>query len=195
MLSFSYNREIKRKLFHLSSSVIGISLLLVGKSIVLPITILLTFIVLFFDIIRNRNTIIKDLYNKLFQIMTRPQESNNLTGASWLLFGASITMLLFDELPSATGLLFLSIGDSVAALFGRKYGKTKIGHKSLEGSIAFFISCVIISLFIPGLNIWVGVISASVATVVELVGIFKLNDNFTIPIVTALFVQIFGGLF
>jgi len=88
----------------------------------------------------------------------------------------------------------LSFGDSISALIGRKFGKTKIGNKSLEGSISFFLSCVVVAFFIPGLNVWIGIISAFFAAIIELVGIHKLNDNLTIPIATALIVQILGGL-
>jgi len=126
--------------------------------------------------------------------MTRPEELTKFTGATWLLFSASITILVFNEIPAATGLLFLSFGDSISALIGRKFGKTKIGNKSLEGSISFFLSCVVVAFFIPGLNVWIGIISAFFAAIIELVGIHKLNDNLTIPIATALIVQILGGL-
>lgn len=97
------------------------------------------------------------------------------------------------------GFLPLVIGDAVANLIGIKYGKhkfnvIKIPDKSLEGTLAAFISTSFIllivlivyhflNLFIPSIfNIlWISIIVGLIGSLVELLSIKGL-DNLTIPI-------------
>ena len=82
------------------------------------------------------------IYLTFFSIVTRDIEKrqNNVTGASYYLLGCLIVVYFFEDINLImASLLVMSISDSVAALIGVKYGKTKIyGNKSLEGSFSFF---------------------------------------------------------
>ena len=63
--------------------------------------------------------------------------------------GFAVTFL-FPKEAAATALTVMFLGDTAAALFGRKYGKHKIndGKKSVEGSLAFFsVSLAVLYFF------------------------------------------------
>ena len=78
-------------------------------------------------------------------------------------------------------MLFLSIGDSMAAIVGQAIGRISIGHKSLEGTLACFTACALIAL--PTTLTWpVALAGAATAAVVELMEIPILNDNVAIPL-------------
>ena len=80
----------------------------------------------------------------------------------------------------------MSIGDSFAALFGKKIPKFKIGQKSIIGTLAgIFSSLVVVLLVNQILPTYVLVIGAVVAMLVELIP-FPINDNLTIPILSGL---------
>jgi hypothetical protein len=91
-------------------------------------------------------------------------------------------------------ILFMAWGDCVTGLV-----RSQLYHKPVKGlwgSLAMFLTCLIISLaFIH--PFWIGLVVSSVATVTEYtcgdVGILtKIDDNFAIPITS--FVTLFGLL-
>ena len=103
----------------------------------------------------------------------------------------------------AAGIYPMAYGDSAAALVGMRYGRTRIGYKSLEGSAGMFLGSLI-SLLI-GLAYFSGIygfslgdqlvpvlICSFVATVVELISPSGL-DNIAVPILGALTFLYAGG--
>ena len=103
----------------------------------------------------------------------------------------------------AAGIFLMAYGDSAAALVGMRYGRTRIGYKSLEGSAGMFLGSLI-SLLI-GLAYFSGIygfslidqlvpvlICSFVATVVELISPSGL-DNIAVPILGSLTFLYAGG--
>ncbi len=185
----TYKGEILRKLIHIFSIVFAICLVLFGRELILLPLILISIIFIMFDYSRIRFKIIHNIYTRFFRDITRPAEKSKLTGASFSFIGASLTILLFSESAAFIGLLFLSIGDSMAALIGRKYGKTKFGMKSIEGSVALFLSCSILAFIFTSLPILSIILTAFVATVLEAIIIPMVDDNITIPVGSAFAIQ------
>jgi dolichol kinase len=76
----------------------------------------------------------------------------------------------------------------MAALIGKRYGKPRFFGKSIEGSLAFFISGVIVVLLTPKFahepaEYIIGAIAVLVGTIVEAVPVGT-DDNLAIPIAT-----------
>jgi dolichol kinase len=67
-----------------------------------------------------------------------------LTGASWVLISAVLTVLIFPKVIAVIAFIILIISDISAALVGRKWGRTKLGKKSLEGTLAFIVSGLLV---------------------------------------------------
>ena len=191
----TYSSEIVRKLIHILSIIFAISLILFGRDLILLPLIILSAIFIFFDYTRIKFTWVNNLYNKFFRQITRPNEKYTLTGASFTFIGVTLTILLFSESAAFIGLLFLSMGDSMGALIGRKYGKTRFGRKSIEGSFAFFLSCTLTAILITSIPIIIILCTAIFATFLEAVKLPKLDDNITIPIGSAFLIQIMNGTF
>ena len=157
MNSFNYKNEVLRKLIHLFDSIIPLSLFYLSRETLITILAPITIIFIFLDIARHHIKFLGKLYLTFFSIVTRDIEKrqNNVTGASYYLFGCLIVVYFFEDIKLImASLLIMSISDSVAALIGVKYGKTKIyGNKSLEGSFSFFLSTLIILyIFIPSFS-------------------------------------------
>tara|TARA_B100000579_G_scaffold418630_1_gene416414 strand:- start:2027 stop:2608 length:582 start_codon:yes stop_codon:yes gene_type:complete len=183
--SFSYQREVLRKIIHLSSSLFSFMLLYLGKEICLPIFLLITMIFLLADYMRIKNLKFKKIYNIFFKIVTRPVEENYLTGATHVFLSILIITILFDVKIACASLLIMSFSDSAGALVGRYFGKFKILDKSLEGSISFFIVSVLVLL---SFNFSIDKILyvSLVCTVVELLSSkIKVDDNFSVPLSAA----------
>ena len=84
----------------------------------------------------------------------------------------------------------MSYSDTAAAIFGKKYGKTKVFNKTLEGSFAFFVVGFVIAIFIyPNINLGLAIFALFLATIVEALPI-DLDDNFSVPIIISLILSI-----
>jgi phytol kinase len=100
-----------------------------------------------------------------------------------LLIGVLLGNLWIGLLP----LFFMSFGDSATGLVRAVTQKRHV--KSWEGSIAMFFVCSIIGFL--SLDVY-GFLIGSVATLVEKIP--KIDDNITVPVITALLVYLQGLL-
>ena len=97
------------------------------------------------------------------------------------------------EIRPFVGLVLLGIGDSLAAIIGKKYGSIKVGQKkTLEGSIAFVISSFLAFLVLTNfsiLNIFWSFLVSLLGAIVELYspGV----DNLVLPLFGLQFIDIF----
>jgi dolichol kinase len=88
----------------------------------------------------------------------------------------------------------LGVGDPLAAIVGRAYGRTKLLHgRSLEGTLAFALSAalacfVAFVVFHPSLGVPLALGAAAAAAlsgaVAELVSL-RVDDNFSVPLSAA----------
>ena len=187
----SFSEAIYRKILHiLYSFSIVLALWHLGKEVVLPWFIALAIILPLLDYGRRHNAILNHIFIYLFSIFTRPIEYRILTGASWVVIGAALTTLIFNEKVAIIGLLVLCLSDSIAAIIGIKFGKTQLFNKSLEGSAAFFLSASFIIFSLSTELFIINLCAALAATSVELFSTARFNDNLFIPVVTALILTI-----
>ena len=191
--SLTYRQEIYRKFIHLSSSVMALALWYFGKETFLPWLIGVAIILPLLDYGRHHIDLLRRIYTYFFTIFTRPIEYRNLSGASWVVIGAALTTLIFNEKTAIIGLLVLSLADSAAAIIGLKFGKTYLFNKSLEGSAAFFIVAFLIVFYLSPAFFLINLITVLAATAVELFSTARINDNLFIPLVTA-FILTLGGV-
>jgi diacylglycerol kinase (CTP) len=99
------------------------------------------------------------------------------------IIGSWFTILFYDKLIAIAAILFLSVGDVIAEVIGVKYGRIKVGTRTMEGSLAFLISCLAFGIPLFGLKM--AFIGSLAAVISELVSI-KLDDNILIPILSGL---------
>lgn len=143
--------------------------------------------------------IMRHLSQNLWEVMVEHshgilrEKEGYLTGTMSFLLSNALVIAFFSKWVAIVSLLFMLFGDTAASVIGIKYGKIKIGKKSLEGSLAHLITTLIIALllykFIP-VHLVILIIGAVVATIVEALPL-KVNDNLTVAIFTAIVMQIF----
>ncbi|WP_448587698.1 diacylglycerol/polyprenol kinase family protein [Thermocrinis sp.] len=97
----------------------------------------------------------------------------------WLNLGVFLSFLFFPKDCAAAGIVLTAVGDGFAGLIGYHFGKIKIGEKSLEGFMAFFISSSVALLPLLGSS---AILVAFVGAVVEILP-KRIDDNFLLPIV------------
>ena len=109
-----------------------------------------------------------------------------VTAPIFYAFGIILALLLFHKPAGYVAITVLTLGDGFASLAGRRFGRRKIGlnkNKSLEGSLAFFISAFVGALVFT--DPFRAVLAAAVGTIVEILPL-PVNDNLTIPLFTGL---------
>ena len=187
--------EFARKAIHLSNVIIPLSYYYFFPDKIDMIIILAFFLIFcfFIEIYRKKNLKLSRFFSNWFEFMMRDKEKKgDLTGATWVFAGALFTILLVPDPFNILSLLFLSFGDTFAAIIGTKLPYIKIGRKTLSGSIAGFFSCIIIGLVIDiPINIEIIILGAFMAMFIEVLPL-PVNDNVSIPIFSGLSMYYFS---
>jgi dolichol kinase len=185
--------EIKRKIVHLVSLAIPIGYALTSKETALRVLIPLSLAFLAVDLLRRTIPWLGSLFEKYFiGTVLRQSEKNRLMGSTYFLLSSVLVILLFPPAIANASLLILIISDTCAAWVGKGFGRVHLLNKTLEGSLAFFVSALLIAWFSPGLERLSASLAALGATVVELLPI-HIDDNFSIPFVAGAIMFFLGG--
>ena len=197
-IKISYREELKRKAIHLSSLwMVAATLLLPaylagGRWICCIIFAALLILTLVWEHdYANGGKYLGRLYGILFRKMLRKEVRPGMwivSGGSFVLAAGVMVNLLFPPAIAAAALAVMLIGDTAAALIGRKFGKHPAPNgKSWEGVAAFVIAISGSAgyFFISGIP---AVILAAVAELFEKQ--LHLDDNFSIPLCTGLILSI-----
>jgi len=183
-----------RKIWHLSTvSVMAVFYDHFPESISLTLLFILAALFIPFDILRQRSEAINNLVVHLFKPIMRTHEVNKPSGSSYLIAGVVIVVLIFPPPIVLFSLYFLAFGDPAASYFGIRFGRHKlIGNKSLQGFLSAFMVCtlityiVMISKDLMTDQIWVvSIICGLIGALSELIPIGGLDDNLTLPVLSA----------
>lgn len=124
--------------------------------------------------------------------LMRSSEQNSCSGLPFYALGVGASLLLFEREAALLGILFLVFADPISSLFGILHGKHRlVSGKSLEGSIAGFITCYLITfVWITSSGISSGpevmlfcMLAGLVGSLSELLSVFA-DDNLTIPLLS-----------
>ncbi|MBX2995098.1 MAG: hypothetical protein KF681_09755 [Bdellovibrionaceae bacterium] len=170
-------------------------------SLILIVTAWLAFVPV--DFMRQRSTALNDFLMHLFKPLMRDSELHGLAGTTFLLTGVLLTVVLFPFNIAMLTLLFLAFADPFASYFGIRYGKDKIfGHKSVQGTLAAFLICAALTagfLYTRGILmdriLIVSLLGGLIGALAELIPIGKLDDNLTLPLISATFLWLLFALF
>lgn len=204
MKSTIFNFEIKRKTFHLCCFIVPLFYFFVSKLVITSLLFLILITVIPLDMLRHYNVSIRNLINKFFEKIIRPEEASGsfkLSGASFMMAGLFLTSLFFSKGLAITSWFILIISDCLAAIVGTKIGKPLENGKSLEGSVAFLSSAIFISMlvyFYFGYNttFLIIIISSIITTIAEFYSKeFNINDNLSIPVIYCLSTVILNFVF
>ena len=191
--TINYKDELVRKLIHLCSLSIPIIVYFIPRTVSITILSCLTPAAIVLDLSRYIYHPVAKMFYAFFGFLLRKHEvdnkKKNLNGATYVFISALICVIIFPKILFLTGFTILIISDSSAALIGRKFGKHKFLAKSLEGTLAFFVSGSIVVLFTPKINhqlteYLIGIIAAAVGAIVENISFGFADDNLSIPLST-----------
>jgi dolichol kinase len=134
------------------------------------------------------------LVDKVFGAISRPSERYRVNSATVYLLALMIITFSFPKLPVEAAILVLGLGDPMASLIGKRFGRRKLFRdKSLAGTLAFFATAfvavsILLGLSAAGLSpLRVVLAAGGIAAVGAATELFssRIDDNFSIPIACA----------
>ena len=181
--NISFKQELLRKSTHIGALVIPGGYYFLGLEQATAFWILsgITLLMLVIDISRLRKwRFWRVLGSRVFSHMLRkPEQDGDLTSVA-----------LFSKPGAIAAISFIIVGDVAAALIGRKFGRTKIGNKTLEGSLGCLAATFLVAVFTPGISLQVALLGALVATLVE-AWPMGVDDNVSVPLLSGLAMTMF----
>jgi len=191
-----FSQELLRKTTHMCALVIpgGYYLLGLSRSQMLWIMVPVTIAMILIDISRLRHWRFWSAFASRFigGMVRKKEENGDFTGATYILLSTCLTVAMFEKQLAIAALAFIIVGDTFAALIGRKFGLHKYGggRKSVEGSLGCLLGTMFVAVLTPDLPIYAGTVGAVVAAVTEGLS-FEIDDNISVPIVSGLAMTLF----
>jgi dolichol kinase len=188
--TINFRNELARKAIHLFSLSIPLIYYFISRPLALTLLLPLTTAFVGVDLARFYVPVVNRWFTRWFGWLLRRHEQNmnvkRLNGASHVLISATLCVLLFPKIITINAFTILIISDSTSALFGRRFGRHRFLGKSLEGSMAFFVSAILVILAAPKvqylpMEYFIGIIAAAVGAVVEAFSV-HIDDNLSIPL-------------
>ncbi|MCM8780710.1 MAG: hypothetical protein NC908_02150 [Candidatus Omnitrophica bacterium] len=188
------SRLILRKSLRIAATIFPLIYYFSGKRTTLIVVFGFLCFFICVEIFRFRLICFKEDFFSLLKYYVKEKEKKNLLTATWFLLSIFLIVVFFRKDIAITAILFLIFGDTASALFGVRFGRTKIiANRSLEGSLAFFAACLLVAIVLNFtllvLPWYVYILGALSATLIEIIPL-PLDDNFTVGIFSAIIMSV-----
>ena len=185
-----------RSLFHVASGAMSLALLrlMPGRSSLIAAATGFAILAWSLEGLRRVSPAINNLLMRILSPIAHPRERHHVNSSTWYGTALLILALFFPLRAAEVGVVVLALADPAAGLIGRRFGRIRIrAGRSLEGTLAFVVAGSIgalTSLAVFHAMPWssriiLAVAGAVAGAVAELVST-RLDDNFTIPLTTAI---------
>lgn len=195
--------QIPRRIFHICGG-ISIALLyglFLSHSSAVHILGLFACLFYIFEQIRINYPEYSAKLNPASKYFMRAEEQLKESAMIPYMVGILLTIISFPKSVAICSILTLGMADPLSAIVGIKFGKHQwVEEKTIEGSLAFFLSCFFCILFPlllgsnnPTTSVFiVSLLTSLMVSSFEMLPI-KIDDNLTIPIFTAICLWINGS--
>jgi len=127
------------------------------------------------------------LYRSAVEIFRR-QEKKKFSSIAIFFVACFLTVAIFPKTLAITAISFLVLGDIASKFFGLQFGRVKLFERTLEGSLAYFLTCLLVGFFFSlflNLNLWTILLGSLAAATAEVLP-FGIDDNFTVPLLSGI---------
>lgn len=147
------------------------------------------------DLMRLHDRRVRRFFGRFLGGMIRPHERFNLLGSTYLLLASLLAIELFSPAVAAAAIGYTVLGDGLAALGGKAFGRTRFFSKTLEGAAVGLAGCLAWGAYLgaTGRLDWEVVLAgALVASLVEILPI-PLDDNLGMTLFAGYTMKLLGG--
>ncbi len=185
--------HLMRKAWHMGSGLCGLYIFFLnGQNVFKTANILMALgcLALILESMRLRYPRLNRMALSVMRPVMRESEKNTISGFPYYAIGVALSLYLFPQRLAVLSIIFLVFADPISSYIGIHFGKDKLlPNKSLQGSLAGFVTCYIICL-IYGLVyshadyrlLIFALLGGMIGALSELLSYFKIDDNFTIPV-------------
>ncbi len=170
-----------RRAFHFSGIIVPVVYLTAGKQWALGLALLFLALAVLVEVLRLKGYFRSAFVNRHL----KEKERYTLSGTTYYLSSCVLAVLIFDKQVAAAAIFVLAIADPLASIIGSRWGRNRLLGKSVEGTAVFFTATLII-LICFGFRVPAAAVAALAASAAELFSSRWFDDNFTIPLVTAI---------
>ena len=181
--------RLHRRVFHvLTTAALALIALGLDREVMIIVTGSLTGVAIALEVGRWRLPALNGWFQARFRVLMKQSESSQVLGSTYMAAASLIVFLFFEKDLAILALLYIGVGDPLAGVVGQRYGRAKIGSKSVEGTLAFAVGAGAVgcALVAGGLDVpyWVALGGAGIGALMELLP-SPLDDNLTVPPVSA----------
>ncbi len=148
------------------------------------------------DLVRFRVSWLNRQFLRWLAPLLKHDEGHRLTGATYLVIGALFAFLFYGSDVAVPAMLFLSLGDPVAALVGWRMPGPRLWGKSPGGTTAFVVVALVVVTALVGSGAidyhWGLLVGALVAGLAELASVPP-DDNLAVPLVAGAAMHFLGA--
>lgn len=181
-------RQPWRRLFHamngtlIAAALVWLPISRTTELLVLSLVVVGAFLL---DWVRLTQPRANELFFRLFRPLASPREAQGIASSSWYLLGITTAVAFAPEEAAISGILVMTLADPAASYIGRRWGRRPFLGGSMLGSTVFVL--VALTVLLARHDWAVAIPTAVVATLVERKS-WPLDDNLTVPLVTALLI-------
>jgi dolichol kinase len=174
--------SLPRVLLHVSGLVIPVSYLIAGRLVAVVFVSALLCALMVVEFLRVKGRVKMGFVTR----QLKEKEMSKPTGSAFYCVAALIVFLIFDKYPACAAMFVLALADPASSIVGRVWGKRKLlPGKTIKGTTAFFFTALITLMCFPFAP-WTVLIGALTATATETFSGKLIDDNLSIPLLTAL---------
>ncbi len=141
------------------------------------------------DVVRLRWPPANAAFFRFFSALASPREAGRIASSTWYVTSALLLSLWAPTPVFAAAMLVLAFADPAASIVGRLGGRRRLGSGTWEGTAAFL--AVAFGVLAPLAGPVAALAVASLAAAAEAFPA-RIDDNLTVPLVTALALSVAG---
>jgi dolichol kinase len=142
------------------------------------------------EISRRASPAINARLMSLFRPFAHPHEAHRINSATWYVTAIALLATTREIVPCALAMVVLGVGDPIAAVVGRRWGRVRwVNGRSVEGTLAFVIAAASAGFALLTLGHGIAWPAAlAVAGAAALLGAFaelysrRVDDNLSVPV-------------
>ncbi|MCU0640093.1 MAG: SEC59/DGK1/VTE5 family protein [Candidatus Krumholzibacteria bacterium] len=138
------------------------------------------FLLALIDVVRFTTEKGRELFWRHLGFLAGDREKKGPTTSLYYAFSLLLCAILYPKEAVLGAIVCIALGDPAAMIVGKRFGRIRLGKKSIEGSLAGFLVCVP-AIFLVTQSWHVAVLGSLAGSLIEFIPL-PVDDNLTVPL-------------
>jgi dolichol kinase len=181
-IAAGFRRELHRKRIHLATALVPAAAWVLPRGVVIALLVVAVAVALAIEWARRTVRWARYQFLRRTRTMLREHERRGMAGATYMAIAYLLALIVFPLLVAVAAMLYNALGDSAAAIVGRRWGRHRTSWgKSWEGAAAALVVNLAVGWALPGVPLLAVLLGAAAATLLEFLPL-PLDDNLRITL-------------